>query len=120
MPKVIATIEFYEKAFGFIRGFVHPSAMYAELNTGATTLAFADESMRELNGIATLNNRFDNAKPAGIELAFSTADVAGAFTRAVAAGCAALKDPMVKPWGQTVAYVRDHNGVLIELCSPIK
>ena len=25
--------------------------------------------------------------------------------------------PVTKPWGQTVAYVRDGDGVLVELCS---
>lgn len=28
-------------------------------------------------------------------------------------------EPFEKPWGQTVGYVRDINGVLIELCSPM-
>jgi lactoylglutathione lyase len=23
------------------------------------------------------------------------------------------------PWGQTVAYVRDNNGFLVELCTPM-
>jgi lactoylglutathione lyase len=27
--------------------------------------------------------------------------------------------PTVKPWGQTVAYVRDLNGTLVELGTPV-
>jgi uncharacterized glyoxalase superfamily protein PhnB len=46
-------------------------------------------------------------------------DVAGAYARAVAAGAAAVQEPRQKPWGQTVGYVRDLNGVLVELCSPL-
>ena len=42
-----------------------------------------------------------------------------AFARAVAAGATPLKEPVTKPWGQTVAYVRDLDGFLVELCSPI-
>ncbi|MFO0110274.1 MAG: VOC family protein, partial [Alphaproteobacteria bacterium] len=32
---------------------------------------------------------------------------------------APLKKPEQKPWGQTVAYVRDLNGFLVEICSPV-
>ena len=39
--------------------------------------------------------------------------------RAVEAGARELSGPKQKPWGQTVSYVRDPNGVLIELCSPM-
>ena len=38
---VLATIDFYERAFGLKRRFVHESNLYAELNTGETVLAFA-------------------------------------------------------------------------------
>jgi uncharacterized glyoxalase superfamily protein PhnB len=39
--------------------------------------------------------------------------------RAVAAGAALVTPPAQKPWGQTVAHVRDLNGVLIEICTPM-
>ncbi|MDR6126390.1 catechol 2,3-dioxygenase-like lactoylglutathione lyase family enzyme [Sphingomonas sp. SORGH_AS438] len=38
---VLAMIDFYERAFGLKRRFVHESNLYAELNTGETVLAFA-------------------------------------------------------------------------------
>ena len=41
--------------------------------------------------------------------------MAAAYARAVEAGAAPLAEPAVKPWGQTVAYVRDPDGVLVEL-----
>ena len=45
---VLATIDFYESAFGLERGMVHESE-FAELNTGATRLAFArDEFVRQM------------------------------------------------------------------------
>ena len=31
----------------------------------------------------------------------------------------ALAKPKKKPWGQMVSYVRDLNGVIVELCSPV-
>ncbi len=42
-----------------------------------------------------------------------------AFAQAVRAGAASLVEPQTKPWGQTVAYVRDPDGNLIELASPM-
>ena len=38
VPKTIA---FYEQAFGFVRRFVHEAGDFGELDTGATSLAFA-------------------------------------------------------------------------------
>ena len=46
-------------------------------------------------------------------------DVQSAYAKAVAAGAASLKAPLVKPWGQTVAYVRCPDGTLVEICSPV-
>ncbi|MEP0820911.1 VOC family protein [Trichocoleus desertorum GB2-A4] len=57
--------------------------------------------------------------PAGIEIGFVTEDVAAAFAQAVTAGAVAVVAPTVKPWGQTVGYIRDLDGILIELGSPI-
>jgi catechol 2,3-dioxygenase-like lactoylglutathione lyase family enzyme len=118
VPDVEATLAFYTKAFGFKRKFLHESGTYGELDTGATTLGFAAETMRELNGVETLDNRA-SAKPAGVEIAFVTDDVAKAYEKAVAAGAEGLKKPAAKPWGQIVAYVRDLNGCLVEICTPV-
>jgi lactoylglutathione lyase len=41
VPDVTASLVFFEKAFGFTRRFLHESGDYGELETGATTLAFA-------------------------------------------------------------------------------
>jgi hypothetical protein len=57
--------------------------------------------------------------PAGVEIAFYTADVPAAFSQAVAAGAVVLAEAKVMPWGQTVAYVRSLEGTLIGLCTPM-
>jgi lactoylglutathione lyase len=44
-------------------------------------------------------------------------DVHAAVARAVDAGASHVVEPMVKPWGQTLAYVRDDTGFLVELCT---
>jgi uncharacterized glyoxalase superfamily protein PhnB len=56
--------------------------------------------------------------PAGFEVALTTADVQAAYDQALAAGAVALAPPVAKPWGQIVAFVRDKDGIIVELCSP--
>jgi lactoylglutathione lyase len=58
-------------------------------------------------------------KPAPFEIGFVTKDVKTAFDRAVKNGALAVSRPETKPWGQTVSYVRDCNGFLVEICSPM-
>ena len=115
---VVATVAFYEKAFGLARRFVHESNLYAEMETGSTVLGFAGEAMAETNGVAIRPNRPGDVA-AGIEIALVTDDPAAAYEKAVAAGAVAVKPPVRKPWGQTVGYVRDLNGCLVEICSPV-
>ena len=115
---VLATVAFYEKAFGLARRFVHESNLYAEMETGSTALAFAGEAMAEMNGVSIRPNRLGDVA-AGIEIALVTDDPAAAYKRAVAVGAIVVKPPVQKPWGQTVAYVRDLNGCLVEICSPV-
>jgi predicted enzyme related to lactoylglutathione lyase len=111
------TVTFYEKAFGISRRFIHESG-YAEMETGATALAFATEKLGAMNGVVTRQNR-GNDDAAGAEIAFVTDDVSTSFAKAVTAGALAYKQPEKKPSGQELAYVRDNNGFLVEICSPM-
>lgn len=117
VPEVAAAVEFYERAFGLTRRFVHESGTYAELETGATALAFADESATPTVGAFEPNRR--ERKACGAEVGLVVADVPAAFERALQAGATAVLAPVVKPWGQTVSYVRDLCGFLVELCSEV-
>lgn len=115
---VAKTVAFYEIAFGLTRRFIHESNLYAEMETGATVLAFAGNEAAEMNGLAILPN--DPAGPAaGWEICFVTENVDAAFERAVSKGCSPLSAPSEKPWGQTVSYVRDLDGCIVEIASPI-
>jgi lactoylglutathione lyase len=118
VPDVPATIAFWEQAFGLARRFVVEGGDYGELETGGTVLAFASEALAASHGFAIRPNRAGE-DPAGFEVALVTEDVQAAFDRAVAAGATPASDPEQKPWGQTVGYVRDPNGVLVELCTPV-
>ena len=57
--------------------------------------------------------------PLGVEIALTTPDVPALFEQAVKAGATAVSEPATKPWGQTVAYLRDNSGFLVEICTPM-
>ncbi|MCY1560802.1 hypothetical protein D9M68_979810 [compost metagenome] len=61
----------------------------------------------------------DSRQPLGIEIALVTADVSGAHRQALSSGAQEVSPPLVKPWGQTVSYLRCPDGLLVELCSPM-
>jgi lactoylglutathione lyase len=115
---VALSVAFYERAFGLERRFVHDTGQYAELETGPTALAFASRRLAADNLPATLRPDGGVDGRADFEVCLVTDDVEGGFERAVQAGAEPVSAPRTKPWGQDVAYVRDPDGVLIELASP--
>ena len=68
VDNAVKATEFYEKAFGLKTKFLHESNMYAEMDTGDTTLSFASNEMLKMNlGIEALKgtkNCFEIASPA--------------------------------------------------------
>lgn len=114
---VAATAEFYERAFAIERRMMHPSGDYAEMETGGTVLAFS--ATRLMADLGKTTGTPDPARPV-FELAFETEDVAGSVDHAVAAGAVLVTAPVDQPWGQTLAYVTDLNGYLVEICSPVR
>ncbi len=118
VENVVKTIEFYQKAFGIKLRFLHESNEYAEMETGETTLSFASNSMAERNGFAIRENSAKDIA-AGFEIAFVTDNPKENYAKAIKNGAFPISEPTKKPWGQVVSYVRDLNGVLVEICSPV-
>lgn len=118
VPDVAASLAFFEQAFGLKTKFVH-GADYGELDTGATTLAFAAHQLGQANLPEGYVPASASLLPLGVEVALVSDAVADAHARAVAAGASSLMAPLLKPWGQTVSYVRCPDGTLVELCSPV-
>ena len=57
---------------------------------------------------------------ASVEFEVEDADaVAAGCEELTRAGFELLHPARQEPWGQTVAYVRDNNGFLVELCTPM-
>jgi len=120
VDNVLDTLDFYEKAFGLKRSFVAESSMYAEVDGGSNTkLGFVSAEFAESNGTEFVRNNKSN-KAAGFEIAFTTENVEVAYNKACGAGATGLKGPHNTPWGQMVAYVRDNNGIIVEICTEMK
>lgn len=119
VPDVASALDFYSAAFGFQRRFLSDDGDYGELDTGPTTLGFASETLGASHfSHGFLRHSLSNP-PFGTELCFTTDDVDATLRTALDAGAHLLVPAEIKPWGQTVAWVRDPHGVLIEICTPI-
>jgi catechol 2,3-dioxygenase-like lactoylglutathione lyase family enzyme len=116
---VPGSLDFYERALGQRRRFLHESEQYGELETGGTALAFAAHELASANLPGVYRPAARASEPPAFEVCFVTDDVQGAFDRAVSEGAEAVTAPQTKPWGQRVAYVRDPDGNLVELASPV-
>lgn len=116
---VTQTVEFYEKAFGFQRKFIDPQNQYGELNTGSTTLSFASVELASSNLKDGFMESNLSQKPFGIEVGIATTDVENTVQQALETGATLVEEPKTKPWGQVVAYIRDLDGFLIEICTPM-
>jgi uncharacterized glyoxalase superfamily protein PhnB len=118
---VAASLTFYEKAFGLSRRFFNDEngKAYGELETGAARVAFASLELVKSHLRQPVVFASPEKPPLGFELALVTSDVPGLYNRAVSAGATPVSEPSTKPWGQTVAYVRDCSGHLVELCTPM-
>jgi catechol 2,3-dioxygenase-like lactoylglutathione lyase family enzyme len=119
VPNVAESVAFFERAFGLSCKFMHDSGTYGELDTGQTTLSFAAHELGDMNFSGGHVHADKSSQPLGFELALVTSDVQAAHDRALHAGAKEMAPPQVKPWGQTVSYVRCPDGVLVELCTPI-
>lgn len=112
------TMNFYKKAFGLKKSFLHESNQYGEMVTGETKLGFVQHKVASSHGFK-YEKVSSKSKIPGFELGLVTEDVEKAFGKAVKAGAKSVSKPKQKPWGQTVSYVRDCNGFLVEICSPM-
>ncbi len=119
VPDVAATLAFFGEAFGFATRFLDESGDYGELDTGATTLAFASRELADSNCEGGYLFCQPQHKPLGFEIALVTEDVHTAHQKALEAGASEYAAVRQKPWGQVVSYVRCPAGTLIELCTPV-
>ncbi len=113
------SMQFYQAAFGFLEKFLTPEKDYGELISGDTTIAFARHDLASSN-FKEKYQKVNSEELFGIELGFTTTSIETDFKQALTAGATLVEAVVEKPWGQKVGYVKDMNGFLIEICTPIK
>ena len=107
---------FYQQAFGYPLKLVSEFGGYIELDTGETVLAFLSrESVTEMGKHAAV----PDPKQPGFEIALETDDVPAALEKAVSSGATLVQKPTEMPWGQTISYVSDIDGFMVEICTPV-
>lgn len=110
---------FYQQVFALQEKFCSPEKDYAELVTGSVTLAFARLELAKSNLSRGFTPAAVNDLPFGMEIGFESTDVGDTVQKAIAAGGTLCEQAQSKPWGQTVAYVRDLDGFLVAIGSPM-
>ncbi len=118
---VSATLAFYEEAFGLARRFYNNDngKAYGELDTGEARIAFYSLELAKTQWKQGFVTASPHKEPLGFEIALITSDVRSVYARAVKAGATSVSPPEAKPWGQTVACLRDKDGNIVDLCTPL-
>ena len=81
---------------------------YIEFKTGVTILSInTREDVKEITGLSVPDKKVSSQT---FELGFVVEDVTLTIDFLRQKGVTILKEPVVKPWGQTVAYVEDPDG----------
>lgn len=109
------TMNFYHKILGLPIKMQHGS--YVEFDTGAITLSInTRQDVTEITGLSVSN---EVSSSQTFEVGFVVEDVATTIEELRSKGVPIIKEPVTKPWGQTVAYVADPDGHFIEICTSI-
>ncbi|WP_228028007.1 VOC family protein [Chitinibacter fontanus] len=90
---VAASLGFFERAFGFSLRFLHESGQYGELETGATTLAFAQQDLAHSHFAGGVLTAQSATQPLGVEIALVTTAITEAHQQAIAHGASELAAP---------------------------
>lgn len=116
---VAATLTQWEEAFGLTRRMLHDSGVYGELETGGTTLSFAEREFGRAHFTDDDTRAMFDSHPRLFEIGLVTEDVQAAWETAIRAGVKGLIPPKEQPWGQVVCWLREANGILVEIATPM-
>jgi lactoylglutathione lyase len=81
VPSVESSLQFFNRAFGMQRKFLHESGDYGELNTGETTLSFASHALGKMNFPFGHVRASESTQPLGMEIALVTGDLSRKITQ---------------------------------------
>jgi lactoylglutathione lyase len=117
---VSRSTRFYQEAVGATCDHADDDGSYAELTLGSLVMGVVqvEHARRHFPGEFRRHDASD--MPAAFELYVEVDDLGAAVARALEAGATQLSEPTERPWGQTNAFLRDPDGVVIELATAPK
>jgi lactoylglutathione lyase len=114
VDSVDKALTFYRQTFGLAEKM--RQGPYAELDTGAVTLALSEREFVTSHLGVKPGQKGAGSSEIGFVVPKDKVDAV--FKAAKAAGAKEVIAPKEQPWGQRVSYVRDPDGHLVEICSP--
>ncbi|MGH1285997.1 VOC family protein [Bacillus toyonensis] len=123
MKYIILYVEKFEECLKFYKDTLQlpikaEHGTYIEFNTGSTILAMnTREDVKELTGLPLTEGELQSSH---FELGFVVENVQETIEQFREQGIKVLVEPIVKPWGQTIAYIADPDGNYIEICSSLE
>jgi uncharacterized glyoxalase superfamily protein PhnB len=95
------TVRFYEEAFGVERRFIPDNGefgLYAEMKTGETTLAIADEKEACTPFPNGYHENDPSPPPSAFQISFVTEDVEATYEHAMRSGAIEMSKLITQPW----------------------
>lgn len=123
MKYIILYVEKFEECLKFYKDILQlpikaEHGTYIEFNTGTTILAMnTRQDVKELTGLPLTEGELQSSH---FELGFVVENVQETIEQFREQGITVLVEPIVKPWGQTIAYIADPDGNYIEICSSLE
>lgn len=123
MKYIILYVEKFEECLKFYKDILQlpikaEHGTYIEFNTGTTILAMnTRQDVKELTGLPLTEGELQSSH---FELGFVVENVQETIEQFREQGIKILVEPIVKPWGQTIAYIADPDGNYIEICSSLE
>jgi lactoylglutathione lyase len=115
----VACHRFYREVMGFKPRFNEPKGPYEEFETDGVTLALFDRKLMS----QAIDSPFESAKTAGTDrvvLCFAVANVDDAHAALAKRGVQFAAGPTDRPdWSIRTAHLRDPDGNLLEINSPL-
>jgi uncharacterized glyoxalase superfamily protein PhnB len=100
--------------------FVHESGQYAEMDTGATVLAFSQTELASSLITCGYEKASLTRKPGNILIGIEPEDVRQTLHAALSHGATLVADAELKPWGWLSAMVRDPEGNVVEIAREVR
>ncbi|EEM47423.1 VOC family protein [Bacillus cereus] len=123
MKYIILYVEKFEECLKFYKDILQlpikaEHGTYIEFNTGTTILAMnTRQDVKELTGLPLTEGELQSSH---FELGFVVENVQETIEQFREQGIKILVEPIVKQWGQTIAYIADPDGNYIEICSSLE